>query len=96
MKTYIDTIVEEVMDKAHVNKYLAQMYALLVLTKGEDITLKDVHDAWAMNMNFRPQTPTCYGHEHRSIVPFDELSVETQNKDQKFVNVLRSIAKNYR
>lgn len=51
MKTYIDTIVEEVMDKAHVNKYLAQMYALLVLTKGEDITLKDVHDAWAMNVN---------------------------------------------
>lgn len=47
-------------------------------------------------MNFRLQTPTGYGHEHRSIVPFDELSVETQNKDQKFVDVLRSIAKKYR
>lgn len=71
---------------------LAKLYALLVLTKGKSITLKDVHDAWAMNMNFRNITDKCYGHEHKSIIPFNELPIEIQNKDQRFVNSLIKIA----
>lgn len=97
MRTYIDEVTDLVKTKAGVqNKYLAQMYALLVLVKGEDITLSDVHDAWAMNMNFRVTTPVCYGHEHKSLVPFDQLSVETQNKDKRFVESLRAIAKSFK
>ena len=92
--TYIDKITDKVAERTHIkNKYLVRLYALLVLVKGENITLKDVHDAWAMDMNFKPQTDWCYGHEHLSIVPFEELSTETQNKDQKYVNILRTIAK---
>ncbi|MBR0542468.1 MAG: hypothetical protein IJK26_09765 [Clostridia bacterium] len=95
--TYIDKITNAVAERTRIkNKYLVRVYALLVLVKGEDITLKDVHDAWAMDMNFKPQTDYCYGHEHLSIVPFDELSVETQNKDKKYVDILRSIAKEFK
>ena len=59
-------------------------------------TLKDVHDAWAMDMNFRKQTNYCYGHEHRSIVPFNELSKEVQDKDQEYVDALKRVAKRLR
>lgn len=94
MKTYIDTIVERVSTELHIkNKNLSQLYALLVLTKGENITAKDVHDAWAMSMNFRPKTEYCYGHEHKSIVPFEKLDDTVQHKDDNYVKKLQNIAK---
>lgn len=94
MKTYIDNIVERVSEDLHIkNRELSRLYALLVLTKGTEITLKDVHDAWAMSMNFRPTTEYCYGHEHKSIVPFDDLDPDVQIKDERFVKKLRILAK---
>lgn len=97
MVTYIDEIVEKVMNECKIkSRDLAKLYALLVLTKGNSITLKDVHDAWALNMNYRPTTDKCFGHDHKSIVPFNELSVESQNKDQRFVNSLIKIANSMR
>lgn len=93
MKTYIDNIVEIVSDELHIkNKELSRLYALLVLTKGNKITLKDVHDAWAMSMNFRPTTDKCFGHEHKSLIPFDELSEDVKNKDKIYVEKLNMIA----
>lgn len=94
METYIDKIVNSIEKETHVkNKDLLHMYALLVLVKHDNITASDVHDAWAMNMNYRKQTEYCYGHEHKSIKPFDELDDECQHKDDKFVNALNKIAK---
>ena len=94
MTTYIDNIVLRVQTDLNIkDQKLAQFYALLILVKGSNITLEDVHDAWAMNMNFKPTTNYCYGHEHLSIVPFDKLSKETQNKDASFVAKLNKIAK---
>ena len=92
--TYIDMVVNEVSKRTHIrNANLVHLYALLVLIKGEEITLEDVHDAWAMDMNFRPRAGRCYGHDHTSIVPFDDLGEEIQNKDRKYVDTLRSIAR---
>lgn len=94
METYIDKIVNDIKSKAHIkNDTLARYYALLVLTKGSNITLSDVHDAWAMSMNFRPQNEYCYGHEHKSLVPFKNLHVDVQEKDSKFLKILHNIAK---
>lgn len=91
--TYIDRITEEVKNELHLkDNRLIQLYAILVLTKGTEITLKDVHDAWAMNMNFKQKTDFCYGHDHKSIVPFEELDICTQNKDARFVDGLRKVA----
>ena len=93
METYIDTVTELVAERTHIkNKNLVHLYALLVLVKGTKITLKDVHDAWAMDMNFRPPTEWCDGHGHRDIIPFEELDKETQDKDKKYADALRSIA----
>lgn len=97
MKTYIDKIVEEVKATSGVyNKELVRYYALLVLTKGENITASDVHDGWAMSMNFREQNEHCWGHEHRSLIPFKELNIECQHKDDRFVESLREIAKRWK
>lgn len=97
MKTYIDEVVERVSAESGIkSKLLIRYYALLVLIKGENITASDVHDGWAMNMNFKERTDYCYGHDHLSLVPFDELSEECQHKDDKFVERLKKIARDLR
>lgn len=95
MKTYIDEIIERVQQETGLkSKETIKMYALLVLTKGTQITLSDIHDGWSMAMNFKEfNPPHCYGHEHKSIVPFKELSIETQEKDRKYLNALLKIAR---
>lgn len=94
MRTYIDKVVSEVSDKTHIkDKRLVQLYSLLILIKGPNITLEDVHDAWSMNMNYKQRTDYCYGHDHKSLIPFNELTKDVQIKDQKYVNILNDIAK---
>lgn len=96
MKTYIDEIVELVKEKSGIKgNQLAKFYALLVLTKGDTITPEDVHDGWAMNMNFKERNAYCYGHDHLSLVPFDELSKECQDKDRPIAEALNKIAKEF-
>lgn len=64
---------------------LLDAYALLVLVRGEDVTLKDVHDAWSVwKNNIRP--------DHRSLIPFEELSPEVQAMDEKYANSIRIVA----
>lgn len=60
-------------------------YALLALSKGTQITNEDVHDAWsAWATQFDP------GND--SLVPFDELSPETQSQDTMFRDAIRQVA----
>ena len=94
METYIDKVVDAVAKRSGIyNKQLIRYYALLVLIKGEKVTAADVHDGWAMSMNFREKNDHCWGHDHYSLVPFDELSEETQHKDDRFVKELQTIAR---
>jgi len=97
MKTYIDKAAELIAEKTELsNAELVHLYALLVLVKGADITLKDVHDAWAVFTNFQPKTEWCRGHGHPSLIPFEELSEEEQEKDRKYADILRSVAEELR
>lgn len=64
---------------------LANLYALLALTKGEETSLEDVHDAWAI------WTATTRG-THRSLIPFAELSPEVQELDRKYVDGIHRAA----
>lgn len=60
-------------------------YALLALSKGAEVTDEDVHDAWsAWATQFDP--------ENGSLVPFDELSPETQSQDTMFRDAIRQVA----
>ena len=94
-KTYIDDVVERVAEKTGLKgEKLVRLYALLVLIKGEDVTLSDIHAAWSVNMNYKESNPPyCYGHDHLSIVPFDQLSKETQDRDIPYLEALKEVAR---
>lgn len=83
---YIDQIIEELSKHIEVGKSLINYYALLVLVKGEDCTLEDVHDAWAANINVQYK-------EHKSLVPFSELSHATQEKDRIYAEAIQKTAR---
>lgn len=65
---------------------LLELFGFLALTIGRGTTREDVHDAWAVWMNdIRP--------DHRSLVPFDELTPEVQAKDQPYVDAIHRAAR---
>jgi len=67
---------------------LIDLYALLVAVKGDKVTLKDVHDAWAIWKNrIRPN--------HKSLIPFDGLTTEVQELDRKYANGIAKVSENY-
>jgi hypothetical protein len=88
---YIDEAKEELSKHIKVGKGLTDLYALLALVKGEDTTLKDVHDAWAMNINKTWDKATLG--EHFSMIPFEQLKQVTADKDQRFVDAIHVTAR---
>lgn len=64
---------------------LLDLYTLLGLTLGTGVSRADVHDAWSIWKN--PVRP-----DHKSLIPFDELSEEVQALDDKYVNAIRKVA----
>ncbi len=65
---------------------LFRIYAALALAKGEAVTAKDIHDAWAAwECDRKPNSP--------SIRPFEELSPEVQRSDEPFVEAIRQVVR---
>ena len=76
---------------------LLGLYALLVLAKGEDVTLEDVHDAWSLwrvlggweyatvKSSEKKETPY--------LVPFAQLTAEIAGYDQKYADAIRQAAR---
>tara|TARA_B100001250_G_C19571240_1_gene687714 strand:+ start:168 stop:464 length:297 start_codon:yes stop_codon:yes gene_type:complete len=88
---YIDEVKEELLKHCKIGKGLQNVYALLVLVKGEETTLEDVHDAWAVNIN-QTWDFAKYGN-HRSLIAFDYLTEEVQQKDQHYVDAIHATAR---
>jgi hypothetical protein len=65
---------------------LFTIYAVLMRAKGENVTPSDVHDAWAAWIS-------CTGDRHKSLVPFESLSQETQQEDYPYVDAIRRAAR---
>jgi hypothetical protein len=64
---------------------LYRLYAVLLLAKGEAVEAEDVHNAWvAWASDHDPDS--------RHLIPFKELSLPVQRKDQAFVDAIRSVA----
>ena len=82
---YIEEVRDILSKKINVNNNLLNLYTLLVFTKGKNVTLKDVHDAWAIDKN--RTFP-----EHYSIIPFEKLSFEVQQKDLYYANAIKETA----
>lgn len=83
--------VQLVLDRLHaespgLDPDLAQLYALLVMTKGVETTLEDVHEAWGLWRN--TTNPA-----HRSLIPFSELTPEVQELDRVYVDAIHRTAK---
>lgn len=64
---------------------LFNLYAVLALAKGVDVTASDVHDAWSSWQIRRDPS-------HSSITPFDQLTVAVQGQDAVFVRAIRTVA----
>lgn len=88
---YIDSVKEELAKHIKVGKGLMNVYTLLVLTVGENCTLENIHDAWSVNINANWDKKT--NGEHRSLIPFNQLSVETQEKDREYMLAVRKTAR---
>lgn len=68
---------------------LIDLYALLVLTTGEETTLEDVHEAWGV---WRSRAAP----DHKSLVPFEELAYEVRENDRPYAEAIRAAAKTIR
>lgn len=64
---------------------LLEVYGLLVLTVGENCTNEHIHDAWSIWQN-KTQP------EHRSLLPFDELTKEVQDLDEPYRQAVIKVA----
>lgn len=68
---------------------LYRLYALLLLTKGTDVTLDDVHNAWVV-------WASDHEPDSRYLIPFKELSLSVQHKDQTYVDAIHEVADHMR
>jgi hypothetical protein len=78
-------VADELRDE-NLEPVLIGYYTLLTLTLGEVTTLKDVHDAWALwRMAAQPS--------HRSLIPFDELAPDVQERARPYMEAIHRAAK---
>ncbi len=90
-ENYINKIANAVGEKCGISidneEYgsLLRLYALLALTTGSSTTLENVHDAWsAWRSNTVP--------DHKSLIPFQELSKEVQELDRPYRDAIREVS----
>lgn len=89
---YLDLIAAEIQRTAEPESIppdedlpLYRQYALLALTKGRDVTTEDVHNAWAT-------WASDHDPDHRHLIPFKELSLSEQRKDEPYAEAIRQVA----
>lgn len=68
---------------------LYRLYAVLLLAKGQDVTAEDVHNAWAA-------WASAHDPENRNLLPFKELSLRVQRKDDSYVDAIHQVAERMR
>lgn len=90
--SYLDRIAADIRrtadpEAAQTNEDLSlyRLYAVLLLAKGKTVTAEDVHNAWAA-------WASEYAPTHRNLLPFRELSLETQHKDLLYLTAIHDVA----
>lgn len=67
---------------------LLVLYTLLMLTKGTETTLRNVHDAWSLwRMTTQPG--------HKSLVPFHHLTPEVQELARPYMDAIHRAARTW-
>ncbi len=93
---YLDKIAAEIQRTANPEAIppdedlpLYRLYAIVLLAKGQDVTAEDVHNAWvAWASEHDP--------ESRHLLPFKELSLPVQRRDETYVEAIRKVAERMR
>jgi hypothetical protein len=90
--TYIEKLANEIYKRVNPGRSLPNderglylIYAVLALTIGDQVTRRNVHDAWSA---WKATTDP----HHESVQPFDELDGDVQSQDQPFVRAIREVA----
>ena len=86
---YIERIREKLQEKLNFSEDyigLLDVYALLVLVKGEYCTSKDVHDAWSVWQNGIDKN-------HQSLIPFYGLKEKVRKLDDKYRDLIIRVSK---
>jgi hypothetical protein len=65
---------------------LYRLYALLALTRGNETSLQNVHDAWSVWMASRQP-------DHAALVPFSELRVDQQEQDRPYADAILRVVR---
>jgi hypothetical protein len=87
MPNYVQKLTRDLADRLpDCGMDLIDLYALLALTRGTDTTLKDVHDAWSVWRNTSKP-------DHKSLIPFEQLTVEVQELDRIYMTAIHETAK---
>jgi hypothetical protein len=93
--TYLDALAEEIRRAVSPDALpsedtssLFRAYAVLLLAKGNEVTREDVHNAWVAWMLDKGET-------HESLVPFADLSTDTQAEDSPFMVAVRTVARRH-
>ena len=93
--TYIDQIGDsiraELPPEARPDEHaieLYRLYALLVLVRGKETTLRNVHDAWSTWM-------TAYDPAHASLRPFHQLDLDTRDEDHPYLAAIQAVARRH-
>ncbi len=91
--TYLDEVAADIRNAVPANALpdedttsLFLSYAVLLLAKGESVSGEDVHNAWVA-------WTLSKGEDHETLVPFSELSSDTQSEDSSFVIAIRTVAR---
>jgi hypothetical protein len=87
--TYIDDVAANIRARVPVDllpdgdtTLLFQVYAVLLLAKGADVSAADVHNAWTVWMQtLQPN--------HESLVRYEDLDRRLQASDQPFAEAIR-------
>lgn len=82
---YTDLVKSLLRKHIDVEEELLDLYALLVLTVGEECTLKNIHDAWSL---FTARK-NAY---HPSLVPFESLTERIKRKDLPYQEAVIAVA----
>ena len=64
---------------------LYRLYAVLLLAKGKQVTAEDIHNAWAA-------WASDHDPDSRYLLPFKELSLRDQRKDDTYVDAVHRVA----
>ncbi len=91
MTEWVDKVAEKTELKVDDHFTLVLLYALLAKTKQATVTPEDVHDAWSLWTEYARGFT-----DHKSLIPFDELTPEVQSLDNEYVEAIQHTFKEMR